>query len=1022
MIDKIREHDNKRIIVAVGNVGDIAAWTPTEQAAFRRTFFRTDTGLPANVLMNEQYILGCDTNTPTESEIQTRLGALTGSNGSLDRTRDMVNAARGETPPRKAEWYHIINVNNEYRCGDSCWTGTGDIEHGPSLRRPIPAELSVQAYMALARGATGIVYYSHTTNGLATLSDACIDEELGTRDPLSAISNCIEDFDDNCDLDANRRRWYFGLMRFSPDDVQMRTPSPMDTTVQTVNQKLKIIGDELYPVKHQPLTWDANYDNFSSTNGLSATTLVDAVWPNGSPSSTAAGKLEFGQFHNDEADYVLVVNRLTQSAQTIDLRFDVAQMASVDVGGGSFQIEDVSVSSVTPVIVVADANGNVTVSGQSLAAGAARLYRIEWFPTLRVQWVFDGAHLFAQHHARLTWDDPGNSAITGWEYQQKEGNSAWGSPQEASSTASTVTKVVSGLNSWQTYRFKVRARYGTGVDDTGPESAEAVLSPWLEFTQAPTVGLLGGDGMAQFEVGIDRPVDMPDLPEGSLRISPENLQVQVVTVAATGETTESDFVALASIGEVLQGAALVETSSETDLPPVEPPAAGASGADDQTASPQVVTSIRVSGLDPGVTYRFKVRLLRPDGVTGPADSASVLGLRWQRRTGEVELSWSDPDIPAGRAWEYRQQAGRGSWGLWRSVRGSTGSTTTHTVSGLREAVTYRFQVRAIGPGGPFAESFTVSAPVGPPDAPRHLTAVAGDRQLTLSWERPANNGSPLTRYQHRRSVDGGATWSPDWSRQTIIPRSDSTTTSHVFGGLTNGTAYTFDIRALNGPAQVTATPLGPPANLRAAPGDGQVTLSWDDPSPANATIAEWQYRSKRSRATAWGPWQTEDEATARQVTVGSLEHGHAYQFEVRAINSSEDEGPVASASAVLYRVKYNTTIYVLIEGGEPVAPQTGRHEVDVQVLLTPRALAPLLIPLTVGGTKGSVHETERPRIERGPADAGLGRIAAGPTAGIRPLQQLDQPVHAGRGAGHLPRHDGGVADLQPILRQWDDAL
>ncbi len=77
--------------------------------------------------------------------------------------------------------------------------------------------------------------------------------------------------------------------------------------------------------EHRPLTWDANYDNFSSTNGLSATTLVDAVWPSGSLLSTAAGKLEFGQFHNGEADYVLVVNRLTKTSQTLDLRFDTAR-------------------------------------------------------------------------------------------------------------------------------------------------------------------------------------------------------------------------------------------------------------------------------------------------------------------------------------------------------------------------------------------------------------------------------------------------------------------------------------------------------------------------------------------------------------------------------------------------------------------------------------------------------------------------------------------------------------------------
>ena len=173
-------------------------------------------------------------------------------------------------------------------------------------------------------------------------------------------------------------------MRFSPyaTPLPSRTKAPLYDKVREVNQKLKVIGDELYPEvsmgKHRPLTWVDNYDNFS-TDRISATTLVDAVWPNGWPSSTAAGKLEFGQFHNGEADYVLVVNRLTKTSQTLDLRFDVAQMASNDAGSGAFQVEDVSVVSVvngTPSTLVADASGNVTVSGQTLAAGDARLYRI----------------------------------------------------------------------------------------------------------------------------------------------------------------------------------------------------------------------------------------------------------------------------------------------------------------------------------------------------------------------------------------------------------------------------------------------------------------------------------------------------------------------------------------------------------------------------------------------------------------------------------------------------------------------
>ncbi len=219
VIDAIRLEDNERAIVAVGRVNDTEAWTDEEQEAFRKVFFRSDMESPANIIMNEQYVFHCATH--SETQVQSYLDQLTGANGSLTRTRDMVNAARGENPPRKAEWYHIINVNHEYQCGEigipnSCWTGTrpGSVPSSPHRRRPTPAELSVQAYMALARGATGIVYYSHTTNGLASMSDACIDDDLGTEDPLSAMTNCKSGL--HCQLPPGFQQ---GLVVFRPDAV-----------------------------------------------------------------------------------------------------------------------------------------------------------------------------------------------------------------------------------------------------------------------------------------------------------------------------------------------------------------------------------------------------------------------------------------------------------------------------------------------------------------------------------------------------------------------------------------------------------------------------------------------------------------------------------------------------------------------------------------------------------------------------------------------------------------------------------
>jgi hypothetical protein len=89
--------------------------------------------------------------------------------------------------------------------------------------------------------------------------------------------------------------------------------------------------------------------------------------------------------------------------------------------------------------------------------------------------------------------------------------------------------------------------------------------------------------------------------------------------------------------------------------------------------------------------------------------------------------------------------------------------------------------------------------VGPPTAPRNFTATPGDGQVALSWTAPVSDGgSDVTGYLV--SKDNGANWA-----------NVGLSTSHTFTGLTNGTKYTFKVRAFNkdedgADASVAATP------------------------------------------------------------------------------------------------------------------------------------------------------------------------------------------------------------------------
>jgi len=72
-----------------------------------------------------------------------------------------------------------------------------------------------------------------------------------------------------------------------------------------------------------------------------------------------------------------------------------------------------------------------------------------------------------------------------------------------------------------------------------------------------------------------------------------------------------------------------------------------------------------------------------------------------------------------------------------------------------------------------------------PTAPTNFTATAGDGQVTLSWSAPTSDGgSAITKYEVLKSDDG------EW-------KTASSTTGHIFTGLTNSEVYNFKVRTVN---------------------------------------------------------------------------------------------------------------------------------------------------------------------------------------------------------------------------------
>jgi peptidoglycan/xylan/chitin deacetylase (PgdA/CDA1 family) len=191
-----------------------------------------------------------------------------------------------------------------------------------------------------------------------------------------------------------------------------------------------------------------------------------------------------------------------------------------------------------------------------------------------------------------------------------------------------------------------------------------------------------------------------------------------------------------------------------------------------------------------------------------------------------------------------------------------------------------------------------------PGAPTSVSGDPGDGSVALSWTAPSSNGgSPITSYRITPYIGSTA--------QTPIT-TGSTGTSRTVTGLTNGTAYTFRVAAINaagtGPdstasAAVTPTAVqtapGAPSGVAGVAGDASVALSWTAPS-SNGGSAITSYRiTPYIGSTAQTAINTGSTGTSRTIT--GLTNGTAYTFRVAATNAVGTGADSTASAAVTPR-------------------------------------------------------------------------------------------------------------------------
>ena len=392
----------------------------------------------------------------------------------------------------------------------------------------------------------------------------------------------------------------------------------------------------------------------------------------------------------------------------------------------------------------------------------------------------------------LTWDNPGNANISKWQVQQKTGSNNYGGWVDISgSGAATTSHTVTGLTNGTLYGFKIRAVVGT-VEGTASEEVSA--TPELATVSVPAT--------LQVTEGTDS--------NAVVRITASKAFAETVTFNVSyGGTAKAD-VDYDAVGTITFNA--TDTSKDITIPltddnldednetltvSVTPAAALPSGFElgnatttmtitDDDASPVLADMAPVS------VGRFETVDITASATDADGDSLSY---SWSRADATRSASnyycylyvpdgegWSFTDLSSSRLTFASAQAG--SCNMRVTVDDGHSNTDSKTVV------------------------ITVGAPVvSAPAQPTGFKASPDSRQVSLSWDNPGN--ASITKYQIQKKEGEGVYGS--WED---ISGSGATTTSHTVTGLSNGTAYEFKIRAVNGAGAgeeskgVKATPEG----------------------------------------------------------------------------------------------------------------------------------------------------------------------------------------------------------------------
>ena len=461
-------------------------------------------------------------------------------------------------------------------------------------------------------------------------------------------------------------------------------------------------------------------------------------------------------------------------------------------------------SSFLSTVSFAGQNRLVQWLSTSLTVTAGTTYTVKWTTTE------PGAprNLAVATDGTLSWTAPssvGGSAITGYEYRQREGSAAWGSWTAIDNSANLTSYQVTGLDDAKEYTFQLRAKNNAGsglYSDTTVRSAANPIVSEITLSDAGSSGFHGTGDTVTVSVVFDQAVTL----SGGLSLTLEQGDGTRTLSGPTGSGTDTlaftydvqssdvdiDGLSVPENALTLASGATLQSSGNQDADlthdaktfpdhAVNPPVPAITNIEiDETRSPVNPDGFHTSA--PGFD-EVSVAVTFSTDVTVGGGSQWRLSVRVGDETKDAVYHHASSE-PSVLRFVYDVASGdRDTDGV--SV--PAGSLTPLAGATLKDAYD-RDAVVTHGAYGPFS-----GHKVNPtPSAPANLRAErAGTGTIRLFWNAAAGHGFAISKYVFRRRSNGGS-----WSSPADIP-GGAGARSHLVSNVSAQNTYDFEVWAEN---------------------------------------------------------------------------------------------------------------------------------------------------------------------------------------------------------------------------------